>query len=440
MNILFDNTNNSASAKTAVGGDARGVGVSWHSSLLSVSFNQDASCFATGLRNKSCVFSCKPFKRHEFAADGGIGAMAMLYRTNLLAMVGGGGTPAFSPRRLRVVNTTSRSALCELLFDTTVLSIKMNRERLVVALQNKIHVFDLDTMTALHMLVTPPNTEGLMALQSTVSKNNTSYLAFPGGTAKGEVVFFDVKSLKAIQLIPAHANPLVAMEFNLQGTVLATASTGGTLVRVFKVPSGECLHVFRRGSTRGTIRCLSFDRVGEHLCVGSASGTIHFYKCASVKASDAGDSQDLQSSMEALATSGTYDDFYKSGEIDGRTSSVEGVEGSSSKNSSWIGDFGSIVGSFMPKSVVGSTRSFAKIRLGEGSNSPIAPYVCAIMAGEKENDDSEFFVTVVSVSGIFSLYSVNKASGLCRLEEENALFESQSEALNAGFMASDGTV
>ena len=99
-----------------------------------------------------------------------------------------------------------------------------------------------------------------------------------------------------------------------------------------------------------------------------------------------------------------------------------------------------MVGNFMPKSVVGSTRSFAKIRLGEGSNSPIAPYVCAIMAGEKENDDSEFFVTVVSVSGIFSLYSVNKVSGLCRLEEENALFESQSEALNAGFMASADTV
>ena len=57
----------------------------------------------------------------------------------------------------------------ELLFETTVLTVKMNRERLVVALQNKIHVFDLDTMTALHMLKTPPNVEGLLALQPDTS-------------------------------------------------------------------------------------------------------------------------------------------------------------------------------------------------------------------------------------------------------------------------------
>ena len=61
----------------------------YNSSLLSISFNQDATCFSTGLRNRSCVYSCMPFQRHEFASDGGIGAMAMLYRTNLLAICGG---------------------------------------------------------------------------------------------------------------------------------------------------------------------------------------------------------------------------------------------------------------------------------------------------------------------------------------------------------------
>eukprot|EP00942_MAST-04A_sp_MAST-4A-sp1_P007580 g7580.t1 len=161
----------------------------YNSSLLSISFNQDATCFSTGLRNRSCVYSCMPFQRHEFASDGGIGAMAMLYRTNLLAICGGGDTPAFSPRRLRVVNTTTKAALCELLFETTVLSVKMNRERLVVALQNKIHVFDLDTMTALHMLQTPPNVEG-------------------------ELVLFDVRNLKIVKLIQAHQHPLTAMELS----------------------------------------------------------------------------------------------------------------------------------------------------------------------------------------------------------------------------------
>ena len=47
---------------------------------------------------------------------------------------------------------------------------------------------------------------------------------------------------------------------------------------MFKVQTGERLHTFRRGTRRGTIRCLSFDITGRYLCVGSASGTIHFYK------------------------------------------------------------------------------------------------------------------------------------------------------------------
>ena len=38
------------------------------------------------------------------------------------------------------------------------------------------------------------------------------------------------------------------------------------------------------------------------------------------------------------------------------------------------------------------------------------------------------------MSGIFSLYSVNKRTGETLLEEENALFETQSDALDAKLM------
>lgn len=429
MNILFDGKNTAGRTSDSLG---------WHSTLLSISFNQDASCFATGLRNRSCVYGCKPFKRHEFAADGGIGAMAMLYRTNLLAMVGGGDTPAFSPRRLRLVNTTSRTALCELQFETTVLSIKMNRERLVIALQNKIHIFDLDSMNALHMLSTPPNSAGLISLQATAgSQSDSCFLAFPGGTTKGEVVFFDVRSLKAVQLFQAHQHPLVAMEFNASGTAIATASTEGTIVRVFKVPSGERLYAFRRGSRKGVIRCLSFDISGQFLCAGSASGTIHFYNCGGndhdASAAKSNEYQNVardsgRGGGDGASSAGLYGSFSSAHSEDGTNLSngASKSQAASSSKQSYLASFGSMVGTFIPESV-DTTRSFAQVRLGEGSES-VAAYLCAIMAGDAK--DSKFFVTVVSVSGIFSLYSVDKTTGETRLEEENALFESQSEVVS----------
>ena len=70
----------------------------------------------------------------------------MLFCTSLIALVGAGDSPAFSPRRLRIFNTKTGRAICELNFVTAVLAVKMNRKRLVVALELQIYIFDLNTM------------------------------------------------------------------------------------------------------------------------------------------------------------------------------------------------------------------------------------------------------------------------------------------------------
>lgn len=40
-----------------------------------------------------------------FIADGGIGIVEMLFCTSLVALVGAGEHPSFSPRRLQITNT-----------------------------------------------------------------------------------------------------------------------------------------------------------------------------------------------------------------------------------------------------------------------------------------------------------------------------------------------
>lgn len=74
--------------------------------LLQVSFNQDAGCFAASTTTGFRVYNCGPFcellRRDlvEFwsghAAGGGVGAVEMLFRTNVLALIGGGGDPEAS--------------------------------------------------------------------------------------------------------------------------------------------------------------------------------------------------------------------------------------------------------------------------------------------------------------------------------------------------------
>ena len=52
---------------------------------------------------------------------------------------------------------------------------------------------------------------------------------------------FDALNLQAIRVIPAHKGPCVTMAFNFSGTMLATSSEKGTVIRVFSTPEGKQL-------------------------------------------------------------------------------------------------------------------------------------------------------------------------------------------------------
>ncbi|EEY62758.1 uncharacterized protein PITG_21699 [Phytophthora infestans T30-4] len=97
--------------------------------LLFLNFNQEASCISVGTRQGFAIYNCEPFGKCFQEDIGGIGIAEMLYCTSLVALVGAGDQPAFSPRRLRVWNTKTGAAICDLNFVTAVLAVRMNRQR-----------------------------------------------------------------------------------------------------------------------------------------------------------------------------------------------------------------------------------------------------------------------------------------------------------------------
>ena len=70
-----------------------------------------------------------------------------------------------------------------------------------------------------------------------------------------------------------------ALCLTADGTLLATASEKGTIVRVWNVSSSTCLHEFRRGVERATITCLSFSWDDQWLSCTSDKGTTHIFYC-----------------------------------------------------------------------------------------------------------------------------------------------------------------
>lgn len=92
------------------------------------------------------------------------------------------------------------------------------------------------------------------------------------------MLIFDTLKLEAINVIEAHRSPLACITLNSDGTLLATASDKGTIIRVFSVPDGHKLFQFRRGSMPSRIYSMSFNTTSTLLCVSSSTETIHLFK------------------------------------------------------------------------------------------------------------------------------------------------------------------
>ena len=85
------------------------------------------------------------------------------------------------------------------------------------------------------------------------------------------------------RFIPAHKSHLQALELSPDGSLLATCSAHGTLVRVFATSTGDLLHELRRGKEVVTVYNLAFTHENDWIAVASSSQTVHVFSLQETK-------------------------------------------------------------------------------------------------------------------------------------------------------------
>jgi len=255
--------------------------------ILYISLNQDHTCFAIGTSHGFYVFSVDPLKDRFHKLWGlGIGIIELLMRCNIIALVGGGDQPKFPKNRLIIWDDFQNRAIAELEFSSEVKGVKLRREIVVVLLDNEIHIYHFNNLSVLTSLYSVSNnTAGICAMNGT----GDIVLGFCGvktGILRLEHIDQATAKTTAVN-ISAHKTEITCIGMSVDGTLVATASTKGTLIRVFNTKTGALEREFRRGTQATAITSLNFTVDNNFLLVSSGSGTIHVFDvCESGKNRD----------------------------------------------------------------------------------------------------------------------------------------------------------
>lgn len=264
--------------------------------LTHAEFNQDQTCFIYTFNNEFCVWDCENLQvRYTKVFKRNLGRATVLYKTNIVILSSGAGIadPLINPSSAFIWDDHNNKFIAELNFNDEVVNVKVLRKYIVVVLRRGVYVYELNGLNVIESFDTQLNPDGLCAISDGEvhlvpgaigmggAEERVSLVAFPGNSV-GEVSLYNVGDGSIIN-IKAHQSELGGLALNRSGSLLATASERGTLIRVFDTATGEMKFEFRRGTTPAKINNLGFNTKSDLLCATSykgkgVGGTVHVYR------------------------------------------------------------------------------------------------------------------------------------------------------------------
>ena len=163
------------------GGDVSGKGANYagarYSWVHSVAWNQQHACAAVATDRGFAVYdmptstqSLSELTRRDLGHE--VRLVALLNRSNYVALVGGGADPLDSPNKVLLWDEALCKVAAEIEFRMPVMAVKFRHGHLVVATELAVYVYEFpaEPIKLLHRIETKQNQGGLLAV-STCAQN-----------------------------------------------------------------------------------------------------------------------------------------------------------------------------------------------------------------------------------------------------------------------------
>ena len=243
-----------------------------------ISFNQDNSLISIGTNRGYKIIQISPVFFHENNLSGSLSRCELSYRSNLLALVGGGKIPKFNSKKVVIYNDLEDCIESEYKFATPVLNVKFKKDFIFIVCEKKIYVFNLNTSQNIDTFDTITNKRGIIAVNGCPEKTIMAHPIEPEDDPdKGYVGIKNYKTNKYFPLL-VHDEKISYMEMDYNGLILATANDKGTIIRLHNLLDKTLIYECKRGKDKAIINFITFDLEYNYIGVTSTKGTIHIWK------------------------------------------------------------------------------------------------------------------------------------------------------------------
>lgn len=250
-------------------------------SILNLSFNKPMKHLVCCTDKGYVIYSLQPSieKKKYNNKDGGVGIMKMYDTTNIGVLVGGGDKPFSSKDVLVLWDELEGKSIVKIDLREQIKNSIIEKDRIIVILEKKICVFNLEAKLV-DVKKTYPNPNGLCVVGGGQKKSDDSDnepIIVSLGCRMGQIAVWKLNN-ESVKTIDAHQSNIDCIAISHDGSMIATSSETGTLVRVFSTKTHLKLYEFRRGTTTAKIYDICFSWDNNYLACCSESGTVHIYQ------------------------------------------------------------------------------------------------------------------------------------------------------------------